>query len=149
MIAVLLGQAMVQTLAKGLPQAVPATRFACEMRAGDGTNFKVSGTAPAFERGWDPNRSKMMRVEGDHPAFRGTLGIDPGEASDWFREYQLSSLDKGVRYQMQLSLRRAGTSIAHSTRYESSGRAEPFDYHAVGLCTANFAPAPATETERP
>jgi hypothetical protein len=138
-------QAVMQTLAPGIAQAVPPTSFSCEMRSGDGTVFTLAGTTPAFPRGWDPNRTKPIVVESTHSeAFKGQAGADPGDASEWFRDFQVSDVTReGVRYSLQLQLRREGTSIAHMTRYQSTGRPVPYEYHAVGLCTAGFSPAEA------
>ena len=128
------------TGAGGIPQAVPPTQFACNMMAGDGSQFTVSGITPEFPKGWDPNSSKFVTIASTHPeAFQGTVGIDPGDAGEWFREFQVSALTKtGVRYTLQLMLRREGTSIAHATRYESTGKPIPYEYHSVGLCRAGF-----------
>jgi hypothetical protein len=139
----------VQTLAPGIPQPVPPTHFACDMSAGDGSRFTVAGTTPAFPKGWDPNRSQYVTIASSHPdAFQGKVGIDPGDAGDWFREFQVSAMTKaGVRHTMILMLRREGTSLAYTTRYQSTGKPIPYEYYATGLCKADFAPA-ANAAER-
>ena len=125
--------------AAGIPQTVPPTQFACNMMVGDGSQFTVSGTTPEFPKGWDPNSSKFVTVTSSHEAFQGTVGIDPGDASQWFRDFQVSAVTRsGVRYTLQLALRREGTSIAHTTRYQSTGQPIPYEYHSVGLCRAGF-----------
>ena len=143
MIALFVLAQSVQTLAPGIPNAVPPTRFACDMVAGDGSRFTVAGMTPAFPRGWDPNRAKFVTMESSHSdAFRGKVGIDPGEAGKWFREFQVSAFTKDdVRHTMRLMLRREGTSVAFTTRYQSTGKPIPFDYYAVGLCKADFSPS--------
>jgi len=149
MIAFILAAQVVQTLAPGIPNAVPPTRFACEMTGGDGARFTVAGTTPLFPKGWDPNRSKPVQLESSHAdAFKGTVGIDPGDAGEWFREFQISGVTKeDVRHTMRLMLRREGTSVAFTTRYQTSGKQVPFEYYAVGLCKADFV-LPATAEER-
>ena len=148
-IALLLLAQGVQTLAPGIPQAVPPTRFSCEMTAGDESRFALSGTTPAFPKGWDPNRAKFVSIESSHAdAFKGVVGVDPGDAGDWFREFQLSGETRaGVRHTLRLMLRREGTSVAFTTRYQSTGRPIPFEYYAVGLCKADFG-GPASPAER-
>ena len=137
-----LAQAMMQAPAAGIPQAVPPTRFACDMAAGDGSRFTVNGVTPEFPKGWEPNRSKHAEIESSHEAYAGKVGIDPGDSSEWFRDFQLSTYGKGgVLFTLQLKLRREGTSVAYGTRYESTGRQVPYEYHAAGLCRAEFAPA--------
>jgi len=149
MIALILMAQVVQTLAPGIPQAVPPTRFTCDMTAGDGSRFTVAGTTPAFPKGWDPNRAKFVSIESSHAeAFKGNVGIDPGDAGEWFREFQISGVSKSdVRHTMRLMLRREGTSVAFTTRYQPTGEQIPFDYYAVGLCKADFA-SPALAKER-
>ena len=143
MIALLFAQATMHTLAPGIPQAVPPTRFTCEMTAADGTRFTVAGTTPLFAKGWDPNRAATAELQSSHAeAFRKKVGIDPGEAGEWFREFQVSSGYPGVtQYTLQLMLRKEGASIANMTRYLSTGEQVPYEYYAVGLCKADFAPA--------
>jgi hypothetical protein len=149
MIAMFVLAQTMQTLAPGIPQAVPPTRFTCDMGAGDGARFTVAGTTPAFPKGWDPNRAEFVQLESTHPeAFRRKAGVDPGHASDWFREYQVSSGYPGVmQYNLSLMLRKEGTSIAYMTRYLSTGEHIPYEYYAVGLCKADFA-APAGPREQ-
>ena len=138
----ILAQAVVHSAPPGIPQPVPPTHFSCDLAAADGGRFTVAGTTPEFPKGWDPNRSKFVTIDSSHEAFQGRVGIDPGEASEWFRDFQLSTSGKGsVLYTLQLKLRRDGTSVAYGTRYQSTGRQIPFDYHAAGLCRAEFAPA--------
>jgi hypothetical protein len=145
MIALFLMAQSVQTLAPGIAQAVPATRFACEMTAGDGSRFTIAGTTPLFPKGWDPNRANYVAIESSHAeAFKGKVGIDPGEAGDWFRDFQVSDVTKaGVSYTLRLMLRREGNSAAIATRYESTGKQIPYEYYAAGLCKADFAPSAA------
>ena len=149
MIALFLLAQSMQTLAPGIPRAVPPTRFECEMTAGDGSRFTVAGTTPIFPKGWDPNRPKYVTIQSSHAdALTGKVGIDPGDASQWFREFQVSGVTKdGVRHTMMLMLRREGTSVAYTTRYQSTGKPIPYEYYAAGLCKADFA-APATAEER-
>ena len=138
----LLGQAVMQAPAEGLARAVPPTRFACDMAVGDGGRFTIAGVTPEFPKGWDPNRSKFVEVDSSHEAYAGKVGVDPGDAGEWFRDFQVSSYGKGgVLYTLQLKLRREGTSVAYGTRYESTGKPVPFEYHSAGLCKADFAPA--------
>ena len=147
--ALILAQTM-QTLPEGIAQAVPATGFACELTAADGNHFTVAGTTPRFPKGWDPNRAEYVDLESSHvEAFRRKVGIDPGEASDWFRDFQVSSGYPGVtQYTLQLKLRREGASVGYVTRYRSTGEQVPYEYYAAGLCKANFAPAASEERGR-
>ena len=141
----LFAQAAMQTLAPGIPNAVPPTRFSCDLSAADGSRFTVAGTTPAFPKGWDPNRSQDVELQSGHPeAFRRKAGIDPGEADDWFRDFQVASGYPGVtQFALQLKLRKEGASIAYVTRFLSDGRQVPYEYYAVGLCKADFEPAAA------
>ena len=140
-----LAQATMQTLAPGIPQSVPPTGWNCNFQAADGSKFMVAGTTPAFPAGWDPNSAKYIEVQSSHAeAFRRKVGVDPGEASDWFRDFQVASGYPGVtQYTLQLKLRKAGASIAYVTRYLSTGQQVPYEYFAVGLCSADFAPGAA------
>jgi hypothetical protein len=96
-----------------------------------------------------PWRQRVFQLESSHAdAFQGTVGIDPGDAGEWFREFQISGVTKeDVRHTMRLMLRREGTSVAFTTRYQPSGKQVPFEYYAVGLCKADFV-LPATAEER-
>ena len=144
--ALLLSAQLVSVPAGGIPQAVPATRFSCDLVAADGGRFTVSGATPLFPKGWDPNQSKFEPVASNHAeAFRGrAVAIRPREAGEWFREFQISgSAPNDVTYNLNLMLRREGTSVAYTTRYQSTGQPIPYDYHAAGLCKADFAPAAA------
>ena len=140
MILLLLAQ-MVHMPAGGIPQAVPATKFTCELTASDGTRFTVAGTTPLFAAGSDPNKSEFVPVESSHPeAFRGrVVAVRPGDSSQWFREFEINgSAPNDVSYALNLMLRRDGTSVAYTTRYQSTGKPIPYDYHAAGLCRADF-----------
>ena len=141
----ILAQVMVHMPASGIPNAVPPTHFSCDLSAADGSRFTVAGTTPAFPKGWDPNRSNYVELQSSHPeAFRRKVGIDPGEAGDWFRDFQVSSGYPGVpQYTLQLKLRKEGVSVGYVTRYLSTGEEIPYEYFAAGLCKADFAPAPA------
>jgi hypothetical protein len=144
----LLAQVTVQTLAPGIPQAVPPTAWNCSFQAADGSRkFVVAGTTPLFPAGWDPNSAKYVRVISDHPdAFSRPVGIDPGHASEWFREFQVSSSGANeARFVLSLLLRREGHSIGYITRYVSTGRQVPYEYYAVGLCRADFAPTAGSQ----
>ena len=143
-------QVTVQTLAPGIPQAIPATAWNCNFQAADGSKFMVAGFTPAFPAGSDPNASKSVTVQSTHPeAFRRPVGVTPGDAGDWFREFQVSSFAPGnAQYMLNLMLRREGASIAYVTRFVSDGRQVPYEYHAVGLCNADFAPAASAPAER-
>ena len=144
MIALLVAaQVTMQVPAPGIAHAVPPTAWSCNFQAADGSKFTVAGTTPEFPVGSDPNASKFVDVQSTHPeAFRKKVGIDPGHASEWFREFQVLSGYPGVpQYTLTLMLRREGASIAYVTRYVSDGRKVPYEYHAVGLCSANFVPA--------
>ena len=144
MIVVLaLAQAAMQTLAPGIPQAVPPTHFTCDLNAADGAHFTVAGTTPLFPKGWDPNRSDYVELQSTHAeAFRKKVGIDPGDAGEWFRDFQVSSGYPGVpQYTLQLKLRKEGASVAYVTRYLSTGEQVPYEYYAAGLCKADFTPA--------
>ena len=145
----ILAQTM-QTLAVGIPQAVPATRFSCDLTAADGSRFTVAGTTPRFPKGWDPNRAEFVELESSHgEAFRRKAGVDPGDASDWFRDFQVSSGYSGVpQYTLQLKLRKEGASVGYVTRYLSTGKPVPYEYYAAGLCKADFAPAVSGGQER-
>jgi hypothetical protein len=145
MIALLALAQMVEMPASGIAQAVPPTGFSCDMAAADGNRFTVSGVTPAFPKGWDPNRANYVELQRTHAeAFRRKAGIDPGDASDWFREFQVSSGYPGVtQYTLQLKLRKEGASVGYVTRYRSTGEQVPFEYYAAGLCKADFAPAAA------
>ena len=141
----LLAAQLVSVPAGGIPQAIPATAFNCSMQTGEGAKFTVGGVTPEFPAGSDPNGMKFVAVQSSHPeAFRKSVGVSPGDASDWFREFQLSSGYPGVaQYRLNLMLRREGTSIAYATRYVSTGKPVPYEYYAIGLCNADFAPAAA------
>jgi hypothetical protein len=143
----LITQAMIETLAPGIPNAVPPTRFTCDLTAADGSRFTVGGTTPFFPKGWDPNRSDYVELQSTHAeAFRRKVGIDPGDAGDWFREFQVSSGYPGVpQYTLQLKLRKEGASVGYVTRYLSTGKQIPYEYYAAGLCKADFAPAAGGE----
>ena len=147
----LLQAQMVAAPAAGIAQAVPPTRFSCTLMAGDGSHFTVAGTTPEFPAGSDPNASKFVAIESSHyEAFRGKVGVTPGDAGDWFREFQISSGYPGVpQYNLNLRLRREGTSVAYTTRYQSTGKPIPFDYHAAGPCKADFSPATGQERGAP
>jgi hypothetical protein len=147
---IVLAQVTMQTLAPGIARAVPPTHFSCEMTAADGGRFTLAGTTPLFPKGWDPNRSKFVEIQSSHAeAFRGKVGIDPGDAGEWFRDFQVSSGYPGVpQHTLQLKLRKAGASVAYVTRYLSTGEHVPFEYYAAGLCKADFAPAAASPSER-
>ena len=150
MIVALMAQVLVAP-ASGLPQRVPPTSFTCELMSADGSKVSLAGVTPDFPRGTDPNAQVPMTLAGTGPAgLAGPAMASPGDASDWFREFQVSALgDAGETYRLNLMLRRAGTSIAYTTRFVS-GRTEPYDYHAAGTCRADFAPAAAaTGTQRP
>jgi hypothetical protein len=140
----LLAQVMVEVPASGIPQAVPPTHFSCDLAAADGTRFTVAGVTPRFPKGWDPNRAEFVEIQSSHPeAFRKKVGIDPGEAGEWFREFQVSSGYPGVpQYTLHLKLRKEGAGVAFVTYYLSSGKQVPFEYYAAGLCKAGFAGAP-------
>ncbi len=142
MILLLAAQTM-QTLAPGIPQAVPPTAWNCNFQSASGSKFMVAGTTPAFPAGSDPNAMKFFSVKTTHPdAFGKTVGITPREAGQWFREFQISSGIPGEpQYVLNLMLRREGASIAYVTRFVSDGRQVPYEYFAVGLCSADFAPA--------
>ena len=146
----LFAQAMVQMPAGGIPNAVPPTRFTCELTAADGGRFTVGGTTPLFPKGWDPNSAKYVELESSHSeAFRRKVGIDPGEAGDWFRDFQVASGYPGVpQYTLQLKLRKEGASVGYVTRYLSTGEEIPYEYYAAGLCKADFAPAAGAGQER-
>ena len=152
MIAVLtLAQAMVHVPVGGIPQAVPPTRFSCQLNAADDSSFTVAGTTPQFPKGWDPNRAEFVELQSTHAeAFQRKVGIDPGEAGDWFREFQVSSGYPGVaQYTLQLKLRKEGASVAYVTRYFSTGERVPYEYYAAGLCKADFAPESGREKGQP
>ena len=142
MVPLLLLAQMVEVPAGGIPRAIPPTSWNCGLQAADGTKFSVRGTTPLFPAGSDPNAMKFVSVQSTHAeAFRKPVGIDPGDAGDWFRDFQVSSGYPGVaQYTMQLKLRKEGSSIAYVTRYLSTGKQIPYEYYAVGLCNANFAP---------
>ena len=141
----------VQTLAPGIPQAVPPTAWNCNFQAADGSKFMAAGTTPAFPAGWDPNSAKYVEVQSSHSeAFRRKVGVDPGDASDWFRDFQVASGYPGVaQYTLQLKLRKAGASIGYVTRYRSTGEQVPYEYYAVGLCSADFSPVAGQERGAP
>ena len=145
MIALLVLWQMVEMPASGIPQAVPPTYFSCDLAAADGSRFRVAGTTPAFPKGWDPNRSNYVELQSTHPeAFQRKVGVDPGEAGDWFRDFQVSSGYPGVpQYTLQLKLRKEGASVGYVTRYLSTGQHIPYEYYAAGRCKADFAPAAA------
>jgi hypothetical protein len=143
MIALLLLAQMVEMPASGIARPVPATGFSCDLVAADGNRFTVSGVTPLFPKGWDPNRSQFVEVQSSHAeAFARKVVIDPNEASEWFRDFQVSSGYPGVtQYTLQLKLRKEGASVGYVTRYRSTGERVPFEYYAAGLCKADFAPA--------
>ena len=137
-----LAQITMHTLAPGISQAVPPTRFSCDFSAADGSRFTVAGTTPLFPKGWDPNKQDYVTVQSSHPeAFQRKVGIDPGDAGEWFREFQVSSGYPGVmQYNLILMLRKEGASVGYVTRYLSTGKQIPYEYYAAGLCKADFAP---------
>ena len=147
---IFLVQTTMETLAPGVPDAVPPTGFSCEFTAADGSRFAVAGTTPLFPKGWDPNREKLVQLQSSHAeAFQRKVGIDPGEAGEWFRDFQVSSGYPGVpQYTLQLKLRKEGASVGYVTRYVSTGKQIPYEYYAAGLCKADFAPATAGGQER-
>jgi len=152
MIAILLAvQPMVEGPAAGIARAVPPTRFSCELAAADGGKFSVAGKTPRFAKGWDPNRAEYVELQSTHAeAFRGKVGIDPGDAGEWFRDFQVASGYSGVtQYTLQLKLRKEGASVAYVTRYRSTAEQVPFEYYAAGLCTADFAPDAGGEKGQP
>ncbi|HVM22231.1 MAG TPA: hypothetical protein VM308_02870 [Sphingomicrobium sp.] len=139
MIALLMAQLI--TGGSGIPQAIPVTSWSCEMITPDGGRYTVAGTTPKFPRGADPNGYSPILLTGNGPAaLAGNAMVSPGDASEWFREFQVSSRVKDEQFHLQLDLRKEGSSIAHATRYVS-GWSVPYEYHSVGLCRANFAPA--------
>ena len=143
-------QVTMHTLAPGISQSVPATAWSCNLSAADGKTFTLSGMTPLFPKGSDPNRSVTMTLASTHPeAYRKPSGVRPGDASEWFREFHVSSGYPGVpQYELTLMLRREGASIAYMTYYLSTGEHIPYQYYAVGLCKADFAPAAAASAER-
>ena len=144
-------QVMMQAPAPGIARAIPATAWTCGLQAADGSKFTVAGATPEFPVGSDPNSSKFVTLRSTHPdAFVRRVGVTPGHASDWFREFQVSSGIPGKpQYMLNLMLRREGASVAYVTRFVSDGRQVPYEYYAVGLCNADFAPAPAGEEKGP
>ena len=141
-------QIMVETLAPGIAQPVPPTSWNCSFQTADGSRkFMVAGTTPLFPAGWDPNLAKFVQVVSDHPdGFKRPVGIDPGHASDWFREFQVTSTGAdNAQFVTTLMLRREGNSIAYMTRYVSTGQQIPFEYYAVGLCRADFTPSAGSQ----
>ena len=148
--SVLLMSQLVSVPAAGLPQRVPATSFSCELTAADGSRVSVAGVTPEFARGTDPNAQVPMTLTGaGSDGLTGRAMVSPGDASDWFREFQISSLGRSNEvYRLNLMLRREGTSVAYTTRYVSSGQPIPYDYHAAGLCTANFAPGAGESAQK-
>jgi len=147
----LLSAQLVSVPASGIPQAIPATAFNCNLQSVDGSKFSASGITPDYPAGSDPNEMKFVALNSTHPeAFVRRAGIAPGEASEWFREFQVSSGYPGVpQYRMNLMLRKEGASIAYVTRYMETGKQIPYEYHAVGLCSALFAPAAPAERGEP
>ena len=147
MIVLLALTQVMHTLAPPIAQEVPATAWNCSFQAADGSKFTVAGITPVFPVGWEPNASKSITVQSTHPeAFQKTVAITLGEGGEWFREFQVRSGYPGVpQYTLNLMLRKEGASIAYVTRFLSDGRQVPYEYHAVGLCTADFAPAPPAE----
>jgi hypothetical protein len=150
MIALLAAAQVMEVPASGIPQAVPATQWSCEMTAADQSRFTLAGTTPLFPKGADPNRSETMIVESTHPeAYRKHAGVRPREAGEWFREFQVSSGYPGVpQYELNLMLRREGASVAYMTRYMSNKQQLPYEYYAVGLCKAQFNPSASGAAER-
>jgi hypothetical protein len=125
--------------APGLPQPIGPTGWSCDLAAADGSRVRLQGVTPAFEAGFDPNGSKPMEVTGSGlGALTGRASVSPGDAGEWFREFQVSGQSGSETYRLNLMLRREGSSVAYSTRYVS-GRNIPYEYHAAGLCTADFA----------
>jgi hypothetical protein len=140
---VILVQAIIHSEPPGIPEPIPPTQFSCDLAAADGSHFTVTGLTPGFPKGWDFNRAGYVELQSSHPeAFRGKVGIDPGEATGWFRDFQVSGGYPGVpQYTLQLKLRKEGASVAYVTRYLSTGKQIPYEYYAAGLCKADFAPA--------
>ena len=132
----------------GHPNAVPPTSFSCELAAADGRRFTVAGTTPAFPKGWDPNRSNYVELQSSHAeAFQRKVGIDPGEAGDWFRDFQVSSGYPGVsQYTLQLKLRK-GASVGY-VALSVAGKSDPYEYYAAGLARSACARQPRNSSAR-
>ncbi len=131
-----------QTVITGanLAQPIPPTDYSCRLEAVDGARFTLSGRTPPFPVGFDANASLPAQIGGEGmPELIGEARISPGHASDYFREFQLSTYRPGGRhYRVSLMLRRDGTSVAYATIFVENDRRIPYDYLAAGLCTSNF-----------
>ncbi|MCM0001294.1 MAG: hypothetical protein NBV68_18125 [Erythrobacter sp.] len=150
---VLMAQAMIETLDTRPQPEIPATAFACSLaRAnGDGTaaeSFDLRGLIPVAPKGHLPNASFIMSLESATGSpLAGRASMTPSDASDWYRDYQISRRVGTALYVINLKLRREGTSVAHVTVYDDSWNRggdsaayEPYRYDAAGLCKADFSP---------
>jgi hypothetical protein len=151
--ALLMAQVMVETLDTRPQPEIPATAFACSLARTkvDGAtteSFDVRGLIPAAPEGHLPNASFIMSLQSETASpLAGRASVTPNEASEWFRDYQISRRVGSALYIINLKLRREGTSVAHVTVYDDSwntGRDgqsyEPYRYDAAGLCKADFSP---------
>ena len=151
--ALLMAQAVVETLDTRPQPEIPPTQFACSLaRANaDGTgteSFDLRGLIPVAPKGHLPNASFIMTLQSETASpLAGRASVTPNEASDWFREYQILRRVGGALYIINLKLRREGQSVAHVTVYDDSWNAgrvgqssEPYRYDAAGLCKADFSP---------
>jgi len=148
-----MAQAMIETLDTRPQPEIPATAFACSLARtnADGAtteSFDLRGLIPVAPEGHLPNASFMMALQSATASpLAGRASVTPNDASDWFRDYQISRRVGSALYVINLKLRREGTSVAHMTVYDDSwneGRRseafEPYRYDAAGLCKADFSP---------
>jgi hypothetical protein len=143
LLLILAAQTLV-TGAPGIPQRIASTAWTCNLVAADGSRMRLSGVTPEFPAGFDPNGSKPAEVAGGGPLL-GRVSVSPGDASEWFREFQVSASRGNETYRLNLMLRKEGASVAYATRYVS-GQRVPYEYHAAGLCGADFSGRPISES---
>jgi hypothetical protein len=148
--ALALAPAQLIAAAPGHAIPVPATGWSCTFETPDGARFRLAGRMDEIPVGWDPNRSRPVRVEGDGPsALTGELGMTGETAGEFFREYQLTSISGRERYNVNLRLRRGGAGVADITLYVENDRREPYSYYAAGLCRSDFGGGSVPERAEP
>jgi hypothetical protein len=151
--AVVMAQAMVETVDTRPQPEIPATAFACSLaRTGsDETtteSFDLRGMIPVAPEGHARNASFIMTLQSaTGSALAGRASVQPLEASNWYRDYQISRRVGSALYVINLKLRRDGQSVAYATVYDDSWNRggdsaayEPYRYDAAGLCKADFSP---------
>ncbi|MEI6486370.1 MAG: hypothetical protein WCO11_08890 [Sphingomonadales bacterium] len=138
-------QSMV-TLAPPARNDVPATAFVCELTLADGAAFKLSGIAPAFRPGRDPNAEQVMTLTVENMAElvgRGFAKVESNSGSE-FRDYQIVMPRGEAMYIANLKLRAASGGVVWVTRYAPTKPPEAYRYFAVGHCRSDFEGKPVS-----